>query len=360
MVRQREIIQLLLKKIKNIEITIVNALQIEILKENFGDKVKYIKRYNNIELIKTKSGFFDIKNTIKTLDHWNKNLNKDFLFFKKNFQNHHLIISDFVPQIFYFSKKFNINCYGVCHFTWSWYFDLLYSDKKKMIISKMNKYENMAKRIFFPPFTPEKVQNKIFDKEKIENINFITKLYQTSNIDHKKKTFLIMDSGTKTLSKLISDTIPYISKMKKYIFYIGISSLTKEAVEMILNSNNILPVTTLKGMYSYIGKVDHVIVRGGFNSITECLLYKKPAIFMNEKYNPEIDQNLKIIFDNNLGSIMSHNDWKFNFKKKIEKFIKNEVSIIKKNLKKFNLNNNGAEQILKKITLDTFNDKNNS
>ena len=65
MVRQREIIQLFLKRIKNIEITIVNALQIEILKENFGDKVKYIKRFNNIELTKTKNGFFDAKKNYK-------------------------------------------------------------------------------------------------------------------------------------------------------------------------------------------------------------------------------------------------------------------------------------------------------
>ncbi len=352
MVRQREIIQLFLKRIKNIEITIVNALQIEILKEHFRDKIKYIKRFNNIELIKTKNGFFDAKNTIKTLDNWNDNLNKDFIFFKKNFQNYNFIISDFVPQIFYFSKKLNINCYGVCHFTWSWYFDLLYKEKKKKIISKMNKYENMAKAIFLPPFTPLGVKNKFFDRDKIININFITKPYLTSNMDHKKKTFLIMDNGTKTMSRLISQTIPYISKIKKYIFYIGVSSLSNEAVEIILRSNNMLPVATLKGMYSYIGKVDHVIVRGGFNSITECLFFKKPSIFMNEKFSPEIDENLKIIVDNNLGSIMTHHDWKFNFEKKIDQFLKNDVSVIKKNLKSFNIINNGAQQILKKITKD--------
>ncbi len=352
MVRQREIIFLLLKKIKNIEITIVNDLQIEILKETFENKIKYIKRFNNIELLKTKNGFFDKKNTIKTLDIWNSKLNNDFIFFKKNFKNCDFIISDFVPQVFYYSKKLKIKCYGVCHFTWSWYFEKAYSNKKKLIVQKIKKYENMATKIFFPPLTPNEINKNISDSKIIRNVNFITKSYQTANVDNKKKTFLIMDNGTQTLSNLISETVPYLSKMKNYIFYIGISSLNNSATEMILKSNNLMPVTSLKGMYSYIGKVDHVIVRGGFNSITECLFFKKPAIFMNEKFNPEIDENLKIVFDKNLGAVMNKEDWKLNFSKRIEKFIKNEVKIIKKNLEKYNFQDNGADQILKTILKD--------
>ena len=75
---------------------------------------------------------------------------------------------------------------------------------------------------------------------------------------------------------------------------------------------------------------------------------------MNEKFNPEIDENLKIILDNKLGSIMSHHDWKFNFENKIDKFLKNDVSIIQKNLKRLKIINNGAQQILEKITKDIF------
>ena len=54
MVRQREIIKVMLTNLKNVDITIINGLQIEILKETFKDKVKYIKRFNNIELMKSK------------------------------------------------------------------------------------------------------------------------------------------------------------------------------------------------------------------------------------------------------------------------------------------------------------------
>ena len=210
----------------------------------------------------------------------------------------------------------------------------------------------MATKIFLPPLTPKGVYLNIDNVNKIKNINFISQPYKSENTINRKKTFLIMDNGTQTLSELISETVPYLKKMKNYIFYIGISSLNNSATEMILKSNNMIPVTTLKGMYSYIGKVDHVIVRGGFNSITECLFFKKPAIFMNEKFNPEIDENLKIIFDKNLGAIMNKEDWKLNFSKRIDMFIKNEVNLIKKNLNRQHFQYNGASQLIKTILKD--------
>jgi UDP-N-acetylglucosamine:LPS N-acetylglucosamine transferase len=352
MVRQREIINLLLSKIKNIKITIVNGLHIEILRETFGNKVNYIKKFNNIELLKTKNGFFDKKKTLKTLDIWNDNLDSDLLFFKKNFIDFNFIISDFVPQVFYYSKIFKINCYGICHFTWSWYFKKVYSNKKKLIISKINKYENLAKKIFFPPFTPDGVYKNFPRRDIFKKVNFIIRSYKNVNFDNKKKTILIMDSGTRTLSNLISETIPYIQKMKKFNFYIGISSLNSKAVQLILKSNNILPVANLKGMYSYIEKVDYVIVRGGFNSITECLFFKKPSIFMNEKFNPEVEENLKLVSIHKFGATMTQKDWNSNFSKRIEFFIKNEVKLIRQNLKNYKFNNNGAEQILKFILKD--------
>ena len=132
----------------------------------------------------------------------------------------------------------------------------------------------------------------------------------------------------------------------------GISSLTDNAKEIILKSKNMLPVTTLKGMYSYIEKVDYIITRGGFNSITECLFFKKPTIFMNEKYNPEVDENLKIVFEKKLGALMNTNDWKANFIKRVNNFVTKEEGSIRENLKKNHFKSNGAKQLLKIILKD--------
>ncbi len=350
MIRQREIIKYLLLKFKNSEITIVNALQLEILRETFKDKVKYLKRFNNIELFKSKEGYLDINLSSKNLDSWHSNLKRSFKFFKKNFSNHDLIISDFVPEVFHFSKIFGIKSYGVCHYSWSWFFEKICNKKK--IISRVKNYENKANLIFFPPFTPKGVYKNIVKKNKIINVNFIIKQPKFVSTKNEKKTILIMDSGTKSMANLISNTIPYIKNNDKYIFYIGIASLTAKAKNEVFKSSNLIPVTTLSGLYSYISKVDYVITRAGFNSMTECLIFKKPSIFMGERYNPEIKENLKFISKLRAGGLMNTTDWGKNFLKRLEFFIKNEKEKILNNLKLINYDINGSKQIVNLIKKD--------
>ena len=354
MVRQREIIKCLLKSFENIEITIINGLQIEILKETFKDQVKYIKRFNNIELFKSKEGYLDLNFTSRILDNWNQSLKESYNFFKKNFSNHNFIISDFVPEVFYFSNLLKIKCYGVCHFSWSWFFQKI--SKKKDVILKITDYENMARKIFLPPFTPKGVYRNILDKKKIEDVNFVIRNSKNLNKINKKKTFLIMDSGTRSLSNLISNTIPYIQNNSKYNFYIGIESLTAKAKSHILKSKNLQAITSLKGLYSYISKVDYVITRAGFNSLTECLIFKKPSIFMGENFNPEINENLKFISKLGVGGLMNKQQWGKNFIKRLEFFLKYEKNKIKKNLNLYNYDINGSKQIIDSIKKDIKDD----
>ena len=105
----------------------------------------------------------------------------------------------------------------------------------------------------------------------------------------------------------------------------------------------------LKGIYSSINKVDHVIARGGFNTLTECLLFKKPSIFINEKFNPEVKANIKIISKKKLGSTIQLENLEINFIKKLNKFLQKEKNTIKKNLSKVNLSYNGALEIVNDI-----------
>ena len=45
-------------------------------------------------------------------------------------------------------------------------------------------------------------------------------------------------------------------------------------------------------MHRLIEYVDFLVARGGFNTVTEILIFKKPALLIEEKNNPEIDKNL--------------------------------------------------------------------
>ena len=152
------------------------------------------------------------------------------------------------------------------------------------------------------------------------------------------------------MSKLISKTIPYIAN-SKYIFYIGVTHSSKETLKMITNSDNLILINKdLNTMYSYISKVDYVIARAGFNTITECLLLKKPALLMDEINNPEISENLNYVTKQGFCNKISKKDWGKNFLSTINKFLKSTDQIMNKlNIQKNRFKSNGAHQIVTDI-----------
>ena len=347
MVRQRCIIKEIENQFKNYEILIINYSNIRIIEETFKEKHKYIKKFNNIKLYKTKSGFFDSKKTRQEFQSWKYKKN-NILNLKNSLRNYNIIISDFVPEAFDLAKKLKIKSYGVCHYTWSWFFKKI-NYNKKYDLQLLKENELKADKIFFPPFTPENALRQ-FPNKKIKKVNFITeKKYKKALIKNKKPIILIMDNGTQTLNNKISSTLKFLTKNNNFIFYVGVSSLKKKDIEFIVNSKNIIPISGLKSIYSQINKADYVIARGGFNTISECLIYRKPTLFAPEKNNPEISENLKIIKSKKLGSVINLSEWGKNFNKRLNHFLNYEKITIEKNLNKINYLSNGAQQIVKTI-----------
>ena len=158
-----------------------------------------------------------------------------------------------------------------------------------------------------------------------------------------------MDNGTKTLSSLISKSLKYLSKSKKFIFYIGTSTLKKNDIKYISKQKNLIPISDLNSIYEQIQKADYVIARGGFNTLTECLMFKKPSILSNEKNNPEVDENLKYFSELGFCSKLKNNHWGKGLLKRLDFFVTHESLNIKKNLNKKFFFFNGSDQILKYI-----------
>lgn len=346
MVRQRALIHKLLKFYPKVQITIYNNNNIEILKEIFRNKINYKKYFNNIEVFKTKKGFLNLHKTKQILKKWCLNCER-ILNLKNQLKNYDLILSDFVPEAFFLAKELKIKSFGICHFTWSWFFEKI-GVKNSSYLSNLKKLELMSDKIFFPPYTPSQIFKSI-PKTKIKKINFIIEKQIKSRKENKKKIFLIMDNGTETLSKFISRSLKYLASSKNFIFYIGISSLDEKSKNYISNHANLIPISGIKGIYNEIQKVDYVIARAGFNTITECLLWKKPAIFLNEKYNPEIQENIKNIYQEGLCAKMSSNDGGKKLLFRLNKFVKYESSIIQRKLNLKIFYGNGVDQIIKYI-----------
>ena len=351
MARERAIIKTIFKKIKKAEITIINSSVIGILKQEFKEKCLYINLNNNIKLFKTKLGTLDAKITKKNFYRWLKNKNINILKLEKKLEDYDIIISDFVPEAFELGKKLNIPAYGICHYTWSWFMKSLGMKKEQVLMAK--NMEKKARKIFFPPFVPRgSVVN--FKKDQINNVNFIINQNPSENSKNKsfKKKILLMDSGTKLLSYQISKTLKEISKMDEFIFYIGTSSLKKKDIKFIIKQKNMMPIRGNKQMYKEINNVDYVIARAGFNTLSECIIYKKPTLFVDEINNPEINENIRYIKNLKLGSLFDYKDWGKNFRFRLNSFIYKESEIINKKLKKFTFDYNGDNEIVNFIKKD--------
>ena len=355
MIRQRQIIYSLRRDFKNIEITIFHKKNINILKKSFGKKIKYVVKHNHISFLTTKNGFLNKKKAIQNLKYWHKKT-KIFISSKnKDLEKFDFFISDLVPEISYYAKKNNKPCFSVCHFTWDWFFKKLIQ-KKTESVKLMEQYIKMSTKIYFPPFTFPEILKNFTSKKKV---NFITNkiFFRKINTRHKPKKILIMNNGTGALTNLINKTLPFLKDMKNYKFYISSNKLKKNDTKNIVLINS-----SLKNMYSYINKVDLVIARGGYNTISECLILKKPSILSNEQYNPEVNTNLRIMNKKHLCSTITYNDWdKYKLKKKIDIFVKKDYDLILRNIQKNNFKNNGSTQIVKDIKkeIKKFYDKNN-
>ena len=359
MVRERQIIFNLKKEFKNLKITIYHQKNLSILKKSFGKSINYVNNFNNIKLRTAKNGF-DKKKTLNNLNKWEKNIN---LFLKK--KNHSLkkfdfFISDLVPEISYYAKKNKKPCFSICHFTWDWFFKKL-NKKNTRPILLMKKYIKMSTRIYFPPLTFKEITN---NHKKKKEVNFITNKIKIKSCDFlkKPKKILIMNNGTGALTHSINKIILSLSSLKKYKFFISTTKISKERKKEIKKIKNIFLISnSLKKMYSYISKVDVVVARGGYNTISECLVLGKPSILSYEHLNPEVNENIKLMKKNFFSSTMNYRDWeKDKFKKKLEEFLKKDYYFILTNIRKKKFKNDGAKQIVKDIKKELkLYDKNN-
>ena len=345
-IRQSAIISILLKKIKNIQITVVTKSKIILLKEKFGNQILFDDYYNNISTVKNKDASLNIKKTKEMFNNWMKKSDIWIERNKKKYDDMDLFISDFVPDAFKLAKLLNKPCIGVAHFTWDWFYGKIYSQKDKTY-KYLTELIACANMLYFPPFTPISIIKKY--KKKITKINFIISDFSYPKITVNKRKCLIMDNGAQNLRNLIIKTIPYLSKIKEFEFIIRTDNLTKKTKKIILNSDNLIPVSGLKNTHSKIIEADIIIARGGFNTISECLSLKKPSILFNEKNNPEVYENITNVKKNNYASLMNINDWGKNFEKRIKIFYLKDYDKISFNLKKINFLTNGSIQIFKGI-----------
>ena len=349
-VRQRAIIKEFLNNKKVESITVYTSKTLKILKEEFSNKINYRDVFNNIKTKKNTMGHLKIKETNKMLEDWEINSK---LWLKKRLKENikaDFIISDFVPEAFELAKILKIKSYGVCHFTWDWLYEKILKKKKKLKV--MQNYINKADKIFFPPITENEILKKY--KKNSHKINFIITEFKKKKIVNNKIIGIIMDNGTKSNSKNISNILPYLKELNKIKFYIQADNFINNPLlyKIAKDSKNIELIYGNKNIHSKLPLSNFVIARGGFNTISECLVLKKPSLLIEEPKNPEIKKNLTYVFKKKYSVPLLAKDLSKNIITRLNKFLDYEYIPLKKRLNEIQFKSNGASQIYREILKD--------
>ena len=341
-VRQRAIIDALLILKPELSVSIQTQKHLNFAKQNIAAKefkdtfnlIKWHKKADSSPDLDAITEYYDNYTSISDdflIEHAAQSFNSDF------------IVSDFVYEAFEIANNQSIPSFGVCHFTWDWFFAKLFPPPiSRKVLRRFFNQAKAADILFFPPFTPPEIL--AFYKDNACQVPFIRRSF----ISHKawpknNKAFkvLVMDSGAGLLKDKILKALNSL-ELENTDFFFGSPYLLE-----IENSFQIPPNELL---IDYINEADVVIGRPGFNTLSECLSLKKPMLIISEAMNPEMEHNLGELKKNRLGAFLSLGDFTDNLPNALTRFFEKEYHNIQEAINAFDAPSNGAEVIAEIIT----------
>lgn len=346
-VRQSSIINNLVKK-KNIKIYIFGNKIKKKIKNNFSKKILFNNFDNIIKTVKEKNGSLNLKQTQKVFINWVKQKNFLIQKTKQKIKGLDLIISDSVPHAIDAASDLKIKSFNISHFTWDWFY--LKTFKKDKIYKQLTLSYKKTYRFIFPPLTDNFILQKY--KDKVSHINFIiTDSFTKKNYLKKtnKKTCIIMDNGSKVLSKKIIKILRYLNYFKTLNFIICGNSFDKKTTELVSNIRHCKIEKDLKKIHKYISSSSFLVARGGYNTITESLILNKPTLLYKESKNIEVRKNVDKLVKMKLTKPIGNEFFTIKFVKYLNKFLKKDYYSLKKKFNHYDFKNNGSEQATKII-----------
>lgn len=353
-VRQEAIIKELLSRIPGARITVHTSAKLRVMEQKFGDRIRYRNVFNNLLTAKTPSGALDRERTLAMIRDYEANADAWIERALHEGVDFDFCISDLVPEAFELARRLGRPSFGVAHFTWDWFFARL-APVDPASVAKMEEYLAHANRIYFPPLTPKPVleRHHRVAREVAFIINEFTPIAITANGMRK---CLIMDNGTNTLARLIDASVPALAAIGDVCFYLAADHLSGDMLRLVEGAANIVPVRGLKNLHSHIPKMDFIIARGGFNTLTECLISRIPSMLVEEGGNPEVTENIRMAAAGGYTSSFTTDDFGPRIGDRIRRFIDSEHDAIKAQLEAADFPKTGPAEVCTDILeqVETF------
>jgi len=346
-VRQEAIIREILARIPDARITVQTSAKLAAMKEKLGDRVEYRNVFNNVLTVKTLDGALDRTRTLSMFREYEAKAGSWIRQALDDRVDFDFCISDFVPEAFELARVLKRPSFGVAHFTWDWFFMRL-EPPDTGTLATMEEYIDAATRLYFPPLTPRAILEK--HRRVASEVAFIINEFTPVAIaPNGMRKCLIMDNGTNTLARLIGDSVLALATIKDVCFYLAAEHLSGDTLRMVEGAANIVPVRGLKNLHSHIPKMDFIIARGGFNTLTECLISKIPSMLVEEGGNPEVSENIRLAAEGGYTSAFSTIDFGPRIAGRIRRFIDCEYDAIKSNLNAADFPKTGPAEVISDI-----------
>ena len=341
LVRQRAVCEQLQKLNPDLKVTVQTGSNAEVARHMFNDAA-VINKFNNIHWARRANGSPDLSAISEFFSDYAARSGQFIQAETQDIGEFDFVISDFVYEAFPVAKAHDVPVFGIAHFTWDWFFSKMYPvPVAYSVLEQMQSHAKMSDKVYFPPFTPEEILN--FYGEKALQVPLIIGESRQAQTDfpRDKFTVLVMDSGASVLSEHMNKAIEQIASIDSMHFLV--------AEKYGLEADNVTCIPKEEFFSDYIGKVDLVVTRGGFNTISECIACRTPVLLLGESSNPEIEKNLLTIKSQQLGSFVSLDTFVNDLGNFLKGFIAHVYVQIQNRMNSHAYQMNGAEVIAKDI-----------
>jgi len=335
LVRQQAVADALSRVIPDIHFDLQTRNQADAAAWLFPE-ARLIRRFNNILWPRDASGSPDLNATASFLYDYVER-SRQAVEEDTDAGTYDFLLSDFVYEAFAVAHKHRLPAFGICHFTWDWFFAKLYpSPVSSSVLSYMQALAGQAERLFFSEFSPPDLINHYANKAVVHPL-IVRKRDGSVHLPGDRFRVLIMDSGANVLTRSIENALTQIHRLPDVQFFMH--------EKFAIQADNVQLIPSNRPVIDYLQKMDLVITRGGFNTIAECIASRIPLLLIGEAMNPEIERNLFCVKQQDLGSFVSLERFSTNFADTFKRFIDGEYPHIKSHMQSHDIRTDGADVV---------------
>jgi hypothetical protein len=298
-----------------------------------------VEAFNNISWAKQEDGSPDLAGIA---DFYADYLPRaaDFVARESACLDHDFVLSDFVHEAFPAGAERGVPAFGVCHFTWDWFFSKLYPvPVRTEVLEWLRTCAERATRLYFPPLTPLEILRHY--RRVAKEVPFIVRKPAVPGAaaiaDDGRFKVLISESGSRVLKNHLQAAAKSFSRLPDFVFYV--------VDDLCVPADNVIPIARDRLFLDYLPLVELVICRAGFNTISECVANRTPMLLIGETMNPEMEVNMLYLKQAGLATHISLKDFTHRLEKSLPRFIEREYPGVKLALDEHEWPCDGAEVI---------------